>query len=337
MDLIITGSRGFIGFNFLLEVEKNETFLDQYETIYLIDNCSLKDENGEIWNQINYEEFLRRNSEKFVDYFDCFKAMGKNKVDILNFASESHVDDSIVQPFALYQKNTSMLSELISGVGMDKIGTFYHIRTDEEFGMLEKVSDPAFNKDSKLNPRNPYAASKASQYLYLKSLQETFGMNVVCFCLANQYGPHQHFSKMIPATIKRIQKGEPALVYGNGLECREWTYVGDTVKEIADVIFTKRELKEKNIIARKSEYCGPVTEWDIALLDMKREYFISNPLGFTSNLELVQRIISIMGKGEIEFVENRKGHDFAYKLESDFELETNLQTGLEETIEHYLE
>lgn len=317
MDLIITGSRGFIGFNFLLEIENNPDFLERYETIFLVDACRLQDENGWVFNADAYDEFLGRVGNKFQDFsnFQQLDGMTEN-ADILNFASESHVDDSIAKPFSLYQKNVELVPELIEAVGLDNISTFFHIRTDEEFGAILLDGQP-FDKNSKLNPNNPYSASKSSQYLFLSSLEKTFGLNFHCFCLANQYGPYQHHSKMIPATISRIQKDKPALVYGSGKECREWTYVGDTVKQIRYLMDYKSQRSREHAFARNM--------------------FISNPMGFTTNLELVQRIISIMGKGEIEFVDNRKGHDFAYKLKTDFNLPTNLQTGLEQTINHYAE
>lgn len=334
MNLIITGSRGFIGMNFLLEMEKNGFFGGRYENIFLIDPDVLEGHNS-----VPYEKFLERNPkvkdfhfELGYDHIDGFLDLYENgwrsvdlkkmgQWDILNFASLSHVDESINNPCSIFESNTLLITGIVDLVGgVDNINIFHHIRTDEEYGHLEDVSQ-CFDDNSPINPRNPYSASKASQYLFLKSLETTFGMKLVCYVLANQFGPYQHKSKMIPATLKRILNDEPALVYGEGKEMREWTYVGDTVNEIYD-------------------YVNSIPMVDGSKFDKEGSILISNPEGLMSNKELVELLILRTGKGSIEYVENRKGHDFAYRIRptiSRLDNSQRLERGFNETIKHYEE
>lgn len=332
MNLLITGSRGFIGMNFLLKMERGGFFGKRYENIFLIDSNRL---NGH--NAVPYEQFLMRNpkvkdfnfdlgydhkDELLGDYENGWRVVDLKKLgkfDILNFASLSHVDDFINSPCSLFESNTLLITGIVELVGgVDNINIFHHIRTDEEYGHLEDVSQ-CFDKDSPINPRNPYSASKASQYLFLKSLETTFGMKLVCYVLANQFGPYQHKSKMIPATLKRILNDKPALVYGEGKEMREWTYVKDTVNEIYDYV---------DLIPRVDE----------SKFGKEGSILISNPEGLMSNKELVELLIEKVGKGTIEYFENRKGHDFAYRIKpssSRIDNQQRLERGFNETIKHY--
>ena len=320
--------------NFLLEMEQNGLFRGKYENILLVDSNRLKGHNA-----APYEQFLMRNpkvkdfhfdlgydhkDDLLGDYENGWKTVdlkGLGKWDILNFASLSHVDESINNPCSIFESNTLLITGIVDLVGgVDNINIFHHIRTDEEYGHLEDVSQ-CFDDNSPINPRNPYSASKASQYLFLKSLETTFGMKLVCYVLANQFGPYQHKSKMIPATLKRILNDEPALVYGEGKEMREWTYVGDTVNEIYDYV-----------------YSIPIFSENVKFSNVN--ILISNPEGLMSNKELVELLILRTGKGSIEYVENRKGHDFAYRIRPTSARIDNLQRlerGFNETIKHYEE
>lgn len=327
MNLVVTGSRGFIGFNFLKQgVKRTGDLFADYDKIYLIDAGQLDSIVGYgIHNEDEYDDLVEHYSSLFVDvlgdineqyhgvhgYVTPFdKEIGE--CDVINFASHSHVDDSINNPFELYTENANLVPNLIKGIGIDNIRNFFHIRTDEEFGSLDS-DEPAFTKESKLNPRNPYSASKASQTMFLNSLRETFGLNVYEFMLANQYGPYQHHSKMIPATINRILDGEPALIYGEGQEEREWTFVEDTVNHMIDLMSQQSSTESLDELT-----------------------FFGDPSGSMSNHELVKKIISEMGRGEIQFVGNRKGHDFSYRLAPNLRMnKTPFSEGLKKTIQHY--
>ena len=324
-ELVITGNRGFIGMNFMEHAIKKKRLLNKYDTVTLIDAGRLKDSNGNDWMmKENYEFYKQLKKMKFelktIDYISIteteklksYFTSSDTQYDVLNFASESHVDDSINNPFYTYNENSRLVPSLIESLGIDNINNFWHIGTDEEYGQLESHEDEPFKVGDKLSPRNPYSASKASQTLFLQSLKETFGTSVSCFVLANQYGKYQHDSKMIPKTIKSLWAGNTVSVYGEGLQCREWTFVEDTVDNIYRIISRNKK--------------APLTT------------HISNPKGFISNIDLVRNISDILDIPEtIKFTDDRLGHDFCYKLESSAKCKTSLKDGLTKTIEFYKE
>jgi len=327
--LLITGNKGFIGMNFIEYLNGDGKYLlDNYDGVAMIDACQLKSEDGMSWWVEAKAPFL--DSDKFIVdissdintlfFTDHLKKIedkfGKATYTILNFASKSHVDESISNPFGLYVDNAVMLPNLIHGIGIENIEKFYHIRTDEEYGHLTSVDAEPFKVWDKLNPRNPYAASKASQTVFLQSLQHTFGLDVSFFVLANQFGKYQHYSKMIPASIKRVFDNEPIKVYGTGENYREWTFVEDTVKEIGNSIISG---------VRTGGVCH-----------------ISNPKSVISNNELIELLTKEIAKygfkPEIEYIEDRKGHDFCYKLKPSINTDNfkSVEEGLEETVKYYL-
>lgn len=333
--LVITGCRGFIGMNFMNELIKPDRrdWFKQFDHLLLIDAGKLKGFDKHEWMfEQNYNIY-----KEYTDY--AFNSMSLligdlshdintlterdirgitgdyTKFTVVNFASESHVDVSISKPFETYTNNVTMVPHLISVLGRDNIEEFWHIRTDEEYGHLESRSKHAFKVGNPLQPRNPYSASKASQTLFLESLKTTFDFPVKFFVLANQYGKYQHDSKMIPATIRRIFEGRNALVYGEGTQVREWTFVEDTVSIMLDTI-TSGEAED-------------VTH-------------ISNPKGLMSNNELVNHILRILAAeygivGDIEHIPDRIAHDFCYKLKSHHTQKlTTFHKGIHKTIDFYV-
>lgn len=331
--LVVTGHLGFIGFNFLqhclreLERDTETNLLKKYDHLVLIDRDSLDRANTNPKNEIQYfgvkSKLLGLDMGVWEETIDITKTKTsylnfKDRIDdefiqydVLNFASESHVDDSIKDPFYIYKSNALLVPCLIDMLGYNNIKNFWHIRTDEEFGHLQTPYDPAFNINSSLNPRNPYSSSKVAQTTFLQSLKTTFNFPVGFFCLANQYGPYQHVSKMIPATVKRLVDGDSAKIYGEGEQLREWTFVGDTVREIYNIV---------NSLP---------TFWRF-----RDTIMIADSEGLVSNKELVFAIIEVLkdtlpreketyenrnkdNSFHVQYVTDRKGHDFCYKLKSD--------------------
>lgn len=330
--LIITGCRGFIGMNFINEIIpfiKSDNH--NISGITLVDAGLLEpdkhwewmvEENYKIYQQL--ESICKTNKLDLFDFssdindqtFTKIPNTQNSKFIVVNFASESHVDNSIEDPFSVFKQNSCLIPNLINWLGMNNIQEFVQIRTDEEYGQLDSSDATPFKLGDTLQPRNPYSSSKASQTLFLRSLEETFNLNVKYVVLANQYGSYQHFSKLIPYTIKKLLQGQPARIYGTGEELREWTFVEDTCKQLFNFIFNN--------------------EQDI------NEIHISNPKGIISNNDLVDKIIKYIDEKNItkkckkEFTENRLGHDFCYKLESqDFDYE-DFDSSLEQTIDFYI-
>jgi dTDP-glucose 4,6-dehydratase len=321
--LILTGCAGFIGFNFLKHICETG-FIKKYVGVISVDKMGYAAQ----LNKHNYAKLCYENNIEMLNIsIQSCKAMTDYligyKCDVVNFASESHVDNSIKNPFGLYNENALLTSDLVSWIGMDKIDIFYHIDTDENYGSLEldtpkekwfKITDP-------YRPSNPYAASKTAQVSFLNSISHTFGMKLVIFRLANQFGLHQHYEKMIPATLYRIFTKSPILIYGTGNNIRQWTYVKDTVKIL------------KKYIELESTFNPNI----IHIADEKNL--------FTNN-QIVQKIQNYVKNNfnidsKVEYITDRKGHDLMYALTTDSNIsslyDTPFEQSLEETIKYYKE
>ena len=193
---------------------------------------------------------------------------------------------------------------------------FIHISTDEVYGTLGE--EGYFTEKSLINPNSPYSASKASSDLIAKAYFETYKMNVTITNCSNNYGPYQHNEKLIPHMIKLAMNNEKLPVYGNGRNIRDWLYVEDHCEAI-DLVFHNGKPGERYKIGGHNE---------------KR------------NIDIVKLILKHLNKSEdlIEFVEDRKGHDYRYaidptkiKKELGWEPKTKFEDGIVKTIDWYLE
>lgn len=304
--LILTGAAGFIGFNFLKKFV-NSLVIDKYNFIYSIDKMGYATKyNSEEYRSIckNKNIFSIEkdiNSLKEVD--NIFNTIGKKDcyIDILDFASESHVDNSIKEPFSIYEQNATLPSSLLSWIGKENWGNiknYWHISTDEIYGEIEfgKINDTSnwFTTTNNFKPSNPYSASKAAQDCFLISLKHTFGLPVKFIRMANQFGKHQHKEKMLPASILRAINGESIKIYGEGKNIRQWTPVDVTV----DIFF--------DIIAENIEIADVL--------------HISNRFGIYNNNQIIEKLVKCLEKKNvicnIEYIEDRKGHDMCYALDS---------------------
>jgi dTDP-glucose 4,6-dehydratase len=186
-----------------------------------------------------------------------------------------------------------------------------NVSTDEVYGHLD-LWDAPFTELSPLNPRSPYSASKASADLIVNSYVETYGLKIITTRCCNNYGPNQHDEKFIPTVIRKMMNGLPIPVYGTGENIREWIYVEDHIKSILDLV--------------ESGSVGWV-------------YNIGSGVEKT-NLDIVKTIAKLLEMSpNIEFVEDRKGHDFRYALESvrcwaDF-APIDFSEGMQRTVDFY--
>jgi dTDP-glucose 4,6-dehydratase len=235
---------------------------------------------------------------------------------VFHFAAESHVDRSITGPRGFIDNNVTATSDLLEFIRTEyKDAIVICISTDEVYGHLHE-NDPPFTEDSHLNPRSPYSASKAASDLVALSYFHTFGLDVRVTRCCNNYGPHQADEKLIPTVLRKLFNNEKIPVYGTGMNIREWIHVDDhnkAVLEIADV----------------GEPGGV--------------YNIGSGLELT-NLELIGEILEIVDPENelglpVEFVEDRKGHDFRYAIDS-VRWTNNLdqipfKEGLKQTVDFY--
>ena len=200
---------------------------------------------------------------------------------------------------------------------------FYHISTDEVYGSLG--IDGLFNEFSKYDPNSPYSASKASSDHFVRAYHKTYGLPILISNCSNNYGPHQHFEKLIPNIINSLLKQTKIPIYGDGKNIRDWLYVDDHCDAI-ELIFKKGKNGETYNIGGDYEI---------------------------SNIDLANSIIKIFDEIKltksgtsnklIEFVSDRPGHDFRYaidfskiKKELGWAPKTNFNKGIRETINWYI-
>ena len=279
-NILVTGGYGFIGGNFIRFIKDN---FPQHRIVCL-------DKNGYASNK-QYVEGLCDKEYKFD--LICNKKLDmlfetEDKFDfIFHFAAESHVDNSIKDPSIFIQSNVVGTQNLLECFRKAKYGKMVHISTDEVYGHLG-FNDPSFLESTPINPRSPYAASKASSDLLCMAYINTFDCNISITRCCNNYGPNQHSEKFIPTIIKSLSKNKKVPIYGEGLNIREWVHVHD----------------------------HNLAVWAVATKGKPEVYNIGSGVELT-NIELVDKICKIMDKDldkSAVFVEDRLGHDFRYSI-----------------------
>ena len=210
--------------------------------------------------------------------------------EVVNFAAESHVDRSITDPLSFVRSNVMGVAVLLDACLRHGVKRFHQVSTDEVYGDTPIESCELFTEASVLRPSSPYSASKASADLLCLSYWRTYGLDVTVTRCGNNYGRWQHYEKLIPHMIINSHLGRPLPIYGDGHNVRDWIAVGDHCRAIRLVLEKGRSGEVYNV--------G------------------SNDL--LSNLEVVDRILSLVGKGRelVTFVPDRPGHDRRYALDS---------------------
>ena len=293
-NLLITGGAGFIGSNFV------NYFLNKYHRVNVI-NLDILSYAG---TKENMKMFYKNPKHTFVegdicDYELVMKIFKKYSIDgVINFAAESHVDNSIIYPEKFVRTNINGVLNLLNVANTlwmksphnvnekYKHARFHQISTDEVYGSIKYGS---FNENSPYMPNSPYSASKASADLLVRSFNKTFGLNTVISICSNNYGLNQNMEKFIPKVIHCIKNNIEIPVYGNGKNVRDWIYVIDHCKAI-DLIYNSSKNGQTYNIGTKQEL---------------------------NNLELVDLICKVIGlKSRIKFVNDRPGHDFRYSINS---------------------
>ncbi|WP_019635707.1 dTDP-glucose 4,6-dehydratase [Paenibacillus fonticola] len=311
MKLLVTGGAGFIGSNFVLYM------LQQYPEYEIINVDSLT-YAGNLENLKSVENNPKHTFVK-ADITDP-KAMDNlvsQGVDVIvNFAAESHVDRSILEPDVFVKTNVLGTQVLLDIARKYEITKFVQISTDEVYGTLGETG--FFTETTPLEPNSPYSSSKAGGDLLVRAYHETFGLPVNITRCSNNYGPYQFPEKLIPLMISRALADEQLPIYGDGLNVRDWLYVEDHCSAIDLVIHKGRNGEVYNIGGNNER----------------------------TNMQIVQTILEQLGKPEslIKFVEDRPGHDRRYGIdptkimsELGWKPKHNFETGIKETIEWYLQ
>ena len=314
MKYLVTGGAGFIGSNFLhYETEKypNDTFICLDALTYAGNYNNIKD----LENKNNYK-FIKGD---ITDREFIFKLFEQEKFDVvINFAAESHVDNSIKNPGIFLTTNiigTGILMDASLKYGVKR---YHQVSTDEVYGDLPlDRPDLLFTENTPLHTSSPYSSSKASADLLVMAYYRTYGLPVTISRCSNNYGPYQFPEKLIPVVISKALKNESIPVYGTGENVRDWIHVKDHNIGV-DLIVRKGKVGEVYNLGGHAE---------------------------RTNLEMVKTILKEMNKPEglITFVTDRLGHDLRYAIDST-KVESELgwtrtytfETGIKETINWYL-
>lgn len=297
MRILITGGYGFIGSNFINYIF-TESHVEKIVNLDLMtyaaneDNIIEDRRNHSLYTFVHGDINDRNLLEQIINTY---------QIDtVVHFAAESHVDRSIqgADKFITTNVNgTFTLVDTLNRMWKDNFEgkRFVHISTDEVFGSLE-LGDLPFTKNHPYKPNSPYAASKAASDLIVRSYYKTYKFPAIITNCSNNFGPHQHEEKLIPMVIKSIYQNKPIPVYGNGKNVRDWIYVQDHAKCI----------------------------WKVLLYGKIGEQYLIGGNMEVSNIEVINMICDVIGKGRelITYVEDRKGHDFRYAIDTkDFEKE----------------
>jgi len=283
LKLLVTGGAGFIGSNFirhLLGTHRDLTLVNLDKLTYAGNPESLSDVatdsryqfiRGDISNQQSVNEI-------FATGFDA----------VVNFAAETHVDRSIEDSSPFLRTNVAGVQCLLEAARRTKLPRFVHISTDEVYG-----SAPAgvnFTEEALLDPRSPYAASKAAADHFVAAYANTYGVSAIILRCTNNYGPFQFPEKLIPLMIANAQEDKALPIYGDGMQERDWLFVEDYCRAIALTLEKGKTGEVYNVSAGTPQ----------------------------PNLKIVKTILRYLGKPEslMQYVKDRPGHDRRYALDS---------------------
>lgn len=314
MTILVTGGAGFIGSNFIFHMLKK---YPDYRIVCL-------DKLTYAGNLSTLSSVLDRPNFRFVRLDICdregvFRHFEEERPDIVvNFAAESHVDRSILDPGIFLQTNILGTATLMDACRKFGIRRFHQVSTDEVYGDLPLTRpDLFFTEETPLHTSSPYSASKASADLLVLAYHRTYSLPVTISRCSNNYGLYQFPEKLIPLTIVNALDEKPLPVYGTGENVRDWLYVEDHCKAIDLIIHKGREGEVYNVGGHNER----------------------------TNLDIVRLICKALGKSEslITYVADRKGYDMRYAIdptkihnELGWLPETRFEDGIQKTIQWYL-
>ena len=329
MSILVTGGAGFIGSNFVLDwlAQSDEPVINLDVLTYAGNLANLASLNGDERHVFAHGDIRDR------EMVDKLLATHRPRA-IVHFAAESHVDRSIHGPDAFIKTNVEGTFKLLESAraywtGLDSDAKaafrFHHVSTDEVYGSLA-ADAPAFTETHPYEPNSPYSASKAASDHLVRAWHHTYGMPVVTTNCSNNYGPFHFPEKLIPLMIVNALAGKPLPIYGDGLQVRDWLYVGDHCSAIRAVLAGGRVGEVYNIGGWNEKPNRDIVHTVCALLDELRP----DPAGPYSRL--------------ITHVKDRPGHDRRYAIDAR-KIERELgwrpaetfETGIRKTVQWYLD
>ena len=308
MRILVTGGAGFIGSNFIRRIADGT--IKGISELTVIDNLTYA---GNLENLRDVSE-TRYN---FVKGDICDTNLVQKLVlevdGIVNFAAESHVDNSITDPTVFTRSNVLGVQNILEAMRGNKDKILVQISTDEVYGSIARGS---WTEESPLLPNSPYSASKSSAEMLIRAYVRTYGIDARVTRCSNNYGPFHHPEKLIPLFVTNLIRGKGVPVYGVGSNVRDWLHVDDHCEAIIRVLLNGHKGCIYNV--------GGGTE--------------------ISNFEITKLILKYMkfDESRIEYVKDRPGHDFRYSLswsklqrELDYNPKINFEDGLKSTIDWY--
>lgn len=306
--ILVTGGAGFIGSAFVRRM------VSQHPELHIITYDKLT-YAGNLDNLLPVKEapnhqFVRGDIADREVVRDTLKHYGVDT--IVNFAAESHVDRSILDPDAFIRTDIVGVYTLLDEARQHGIGRFVQVSTDEVYGDIHEgysvETDPFM-------PNSPYAASKAGGEMMVRSYQVTYGMDTVVTRGSNTYGPYQYPEKLIPFFVTEALDGRPLPVYGDGKQVRDWLHVEDHASGVETVLFKGKTGEAYNIAGENTRH----------------------------NIDVTKMLLAILGKDEslIKYVPDRPGHDRRYAMRADklkalgWERQHSFETGLQATAQWY--
>lgn len=310
MKLLVTGGAGFIGSNFVI-------YMLQQHPEYQIVNVDTLTYAGNLENlklvEGNPNYTFAKADITDVQAMDALFSQGVDVV--VNFAAESHVDRSILEPDVFVKTNVLGTQVLLDAAKKYSVTKFVQVSTDEVYGTLGATG--LFTEETPLTPNSPYSASKAGGDLLVRAYHETFGLPVNITRCSNNYGPYQFPEKLIPLMISRALADQALPVYGDGMNIRDWLYVEDHCSAIDLVIHEGANGEVYNIGGNNER----------------------------TNVHIVNTVLQELGKPDslITYVQDRPGHDRRYGIdptkitnELGWKPKHTFETGIKETIQWYL-
>jgi dTDP-glucose 4,6-dehydratase len=311
VKVLVTGGAGFIGSNFirhLLLTQNNLEVINFDKLTYAGNPESLSD----IVANPRYS-FIRGDIADVQAVTDVFQ---KGLDAVINFAAETHVDRSIEDAAPFLMTNIFGTQNLLNAARRFRLKRFIHISTDEVYGSAP--AGESFTEETPLDPRSPYAASKASADHFVSAYANTFGISAVILRCTNNYGPFQFPEKLIPLMIANAREDKELPLYGDGMQERDWLFVED--------------------------YCRAIV---LALLKAEPGSIYNVSAGLPqTNLKIVRTILAHLGKPDslIKYVQDRPGHDRRYALDCSkmrrdlgWKPEVLFEDGIRRTIDWYLQ
>ena len=314
MKILVTGGAGFIGGNFLHYMVQNYP-QDQMVNLDLLTYAGNLETVKSLEDKPNYR-FVHGD---IADRDFIMKLFEKEKFDIVvNFAAESHVDRSVINPEIFIQTNVLGTQVLLDASKTYGIKRYHQVSTDEVYGDLPlNRTDLFFTEETPIHTSSPYSASKAGADLLVLAYYRTFKLPVTISRCSNNYGPYQFPEKLIPLIIIRALENQQLPIYGKGENVRDWLYVTDHCRAIDLIIRKGKEGEVYNIGGHNEK----------------------------TNLEVVKMVLKILEKPEslIRYVTDRPGHDLRYAIdptkmerELGWKPEYTFDTGMDKTIKWYL-